>query len=177
LRGPSLFAEKLMNDSTPRNRHGIEAGKFDEWPAALRTLFGGASLETHTGFTASLLAADEGGIRTALLSLGELFAPDARTLCFSLWPQSRATRIISKSGRATLSFVHDEAFFQVQLHVRPAALDDASLACFVATIDAGEWQRVSYARLTSGIEFELEGDAVLARWRVQLEMLKAAFKA
>jgi hypothetical protein len=163
-----------MNDSTPRN-HGIENSSFDEWPVALRTLFDGASLETHTGFTASLLAADEGSIRTSLLSLGELFAPDARTLCFSLWPRSRAARIIAKTGRATLTFVHDEAFFQVQLRVQPAPLDDASLACFIATIETGEWQRVGYARLTSGIEFELEGgDAVLTRWRAQLETLKAA---
>jgi hypothetical protein len=164
-----------MNDSTRAGRHGIEEGSFDEWPAALRSLFDGASLNTRTGFTVSLLAADEGNVRTSLLSLGELFSPDARTLCFSLWPQSRASQIIAKTGRATLTFVHDEAFFQVQLHARLAPLEGSSLACFIATIEAGEWQRVSYARLTSGIEFELEGgEAMLTRWRAQLETLKAA---
>ncbi len=40
--------------------------------------------------------------------------------------------------------------------------------------DTGEAQRVSYARLTSGITFDLEGarDAVLDRWRQQIEHLK-----
>jgi hypothetical protein len=94
---------------------GLEHGTFDEWPAELRTLFDGTSIETKTGFTASLLAADEGRVRTSLLSVGELFAPDPGTLCFSLWPQSRAARLVSKTGCATLTFVFDEAFFQVQL--------------------------------------------------------------
>jgi hypothetical protein len=169
-----------MNESIPDEgrgtRHDVQHDTFDEWPAALRTLFDGASIETKTGFTASLLAADEGGIRTSLLSVGELFAPGTRTLCFSLWPQSRTAKAISKTGRATLTFVFDEAFFQVQFQVRSAPSvphDDELLAYFIATIEGGEWQRVSYARLTSGIGFELEGgEAVLVRWRAQVDTLK-----
>jgi hypothetical protein len=170
-----------MNDSTPASGHGIQHGSFDEWPAALRSLFDAASIEARLGFTISLLAADEGSIRTSLLSLGELFAPDPRTLCFSLWPQSRAAKIISRTGRAAITFVFDEAFFQVQLQARaaqPAAPDDEPLMFFIATIETGEWQRVNYARLTSGIGFELEGtEAVLARWRAQLETLKRVANA
>jgi hypothetical protein len=168
-----------MSDSLPGPQRDIQHDTFDEWPAALRSLFDGASIETKTGFTASLLAADEAGIRTSLLSVGELFAPDNRTLCFSLWPQSRTAKVISKTGRAALTFVFDDAFFQVQLRARstrisePAQHDDALLVYFIATIETGEWQRVSYARLTSGIEFELAGgETVLARWRNQVETLK-----
>jgi hypothetical protein len=177
-----------MSDALPDpkrdTRHDIQHDTFDEWPAALRSLFDGASIETKTGFTASLLAADEAGIRTSLLSVGELFAPDTRTLCFSLWPQSRAAKVISKTGRATLTFVFDEAFFQVQLQARSTRIsksaprDNELLTYFIATIETGEWQRVSYARLTSGIEFELEGrEAVLARWRGQVETLKRVASA
>ena len=175
-----------MNDATPDRerdtRHDNQHGTFDEWPAALRALFDGTSIETKKGFTASLLAVDEGRIRTSLLSVGELFAPDTRTLCFSLWPQSRTAKAISKTGRATLTFVFDEAFFQVQLRARspesagsPRSVPHGNpmLAYFIATIETGEWQRVSYARLTSGIGFELEGgDAVLVRWQAQVETLK-----
>jgi hypothetical protein len=174
-----------MSDSIPDResdtRHDIQHGVFDEWPPALRALFDGTSIETKTGFTASLLAADadDGGIRTSLLSVGELFAPDMRTLCLSMWPQSRTARALSKTGRATLTFVFDAAFFQVQLQVRSARSTGAEpLAYFIATIATGEWQRVSYARLTSGIEFELEGgEAVLERWRAQVEALKRVASA
>ena len=72
-----------MTDSTASDASatpGLEHGTFDEWPPELRTLFDGTSIETKKGFTASLLAVDEGRIRTSLLSVGELFAPDTRTL-------------------------------------------------------------------------------------------------
>ena len=172
-----------MTDSTASGAsraHGIEHGTFDEWPAELRTLFDGTSIETKTGFTASLLAADESRVRTSLLSVGELFAPDPGTLCFSLWPQSRAARLVSKTGNATLTFVFDEAFFQVQLQARIAPLDGSPVTCFIATIESGEWQKVPYARLVQGIGFEFaqgQGDAVLARWREQVDMLKRAASA
>jgi len=166
--------------STPSpGTRALEQISFDEWPPALRTLFDGTLIETKGGFTASLLAVDDGGrVRTSLLSLGELFAPDPRTLCFALWPASRAVRAISSTGRATLTFVFDEAFFQVQLEARRVPLDHAPLACFVATIETGELQRVGYARLTGGIGFEQEdGETVMARWRAQVEMLKRAASA
>ncbi|CAH2771850.1 MAG: FIG00453616: hypothetical protein [uncultured Caballeronia sp.] len=169
-----------MTDSTASGAHGFEHGTFDEWPLELRKLFDGTSIKTKTGFTASLLAADEGRVQTSLLSVGELFAPDRGTLCFSLWPQSRAARLVSKTGRATLTFVFNEAFFQVQLQARIAPLEGTSVTCFIATIESGEWQKVPYARLAQGIGFEFaqgHGDAVLARWRKQIDVLKRAASA
>jgi hypothetical protein len=164
-----------MTDSAASGPRNIEHGTFDEWPSALRALFDGTSIETKTGFTASLLAADEGRVRTSLLSVGELFAPDANTLCFSLWPQSRAAKVVSKTGRATLTFVFNEAFFQVQLQAREVALAGLSVTCFIATIETGEWQKVAYARLVQGIGFAFaqgQENAVLARWRQQIDSLK-----
>jgi hypothetical protein len=168
-----------MTQSDSARSRPIEQSAFDEWPPELRSLFDGTSIETKGGFTASLLAVDEAGrVRTSLLSLGELFAPDTRTLSFALWPKSRAAQAIASTRRATLTFVFDAAFYQVQLEARPVPLDDASLACFVATVETGEWQRVGYARLTSGIVFELDdGEAVMTRWRAQVEMLKRAASA
>ncbi|KMZ11505.1 hypothetical protein BHUM_05532 [Candidatus Burkholderia humilis] len=130
--------------------------EFDAWPSALRVRFDGTFAHTDDGFTALLSAVDDTQrIRSVLLSAGELFAPDAHRLCFALWPASRTAWVIIASARATLSFVADDAFYQVQLNARHVALDDAPLACFVATIENGEAQRVGYARLTSGITFEL----------------------
>jgi hypothetical protein len=152
---------------------------FDEWPPELRALFDGTLTGVDTGFTASLCTADRAHrVRTALLGAGELLAPDARTLAFALWPSSRTAQAITATGRATLAFVFDEAFYQVHLDTRRVPLDDVPLACFVGTIESGEVQRVGYARLTNGIVFELtDAQSALARWREQLEWLKRAASA
>ncbi|WP_233832019.1 pyridoxamine 5'-phosphate oxidase family protein [Paraburkholderia sp. ZP32-5] len=169
--------------SSPAPARPLEQNIFDEWPANVRALFDGSSLADKPGFTASLLTVDANGhVRTSLLSLGELYAPDSRTLCIALWPQARATRAIAQNGRAALSFVCDEAFYQVQLRVVPmpsAAGDDSGLVYLLASIDAGESQSVRYARLTGGITFELQGEGskVLERWEQQLERLKQAAAA
>ncbi|SAK39277.1 hypothetical protein AWB79_00077 [Caballeronia hypogeia] len=152
---------------------------FDEWPPELRALFDGTLANADGGFTASLSAADDAHrVRTALLSAGELLASDARTLAFALWPSSRTAQAVAARGRATLAFVFDGAFYQVHLDARRVLLDDVPLACFVGTIETGEMQRVAYARLTSGIAFELtDAHSVLARWREQLEWLMRAASA
>ncbi|MFT4065103.1 hypothetical protein [Paraburkholderia sp.] len=161
----------------------LEQNVFDEWPDNVRALFDGSSLADKVGFTASLLTVDTNGhVRTSLLGIGELYAPDSRTLCIALWPRARATRAIAQSGRAALSFVCDAAFYQVQLRAAPlppVAGDDSGLVCLIGSIDAGEAQSVRYARLTGGITFELqeEGSAVLDRWERQVEHLKRAAAA
>jgi hypothetical protein len=172
-----------MSDSPAPDRP-LEQRVFDEWPDTVRTLFDGSSLATKVGFTASLLTVDVSGhVRTSLVGVGELYAPDSRTLCISLWPQSRATRAIVQSGRAALTFVCDEAFYQVHLLVTPlsgVAGDDSGLVYLSGSIDTAEAQSVRYARLTSGITFELEEEEkkrVLDRWEQQIEHLKRAAAA
>jgi hypothetical protein len=174
-----------MSDSSSASASArpLEQTVFDEWPDNVRALLDGSSLASKLGFTASLLSVDANGhVRTSLLSVGELYAPDSRTLCIALWPQARATRAIAQSGRAALSFVCDAAFYQVQLRVVPlpeVAGDDSGLAYLLGSIDTAEAQSVRYARLTGGISFELqeEGSAVLERWERQVEHLKRAAAA
>jgi hypothetical protein len=172
----------MMSDS-PASERPLEHNVFDEWPDAVRALFDGSSLASKTGFTASLLSVDTNGhVRTSLLGVGELYAPDSRTLCIALWPQARATRAITQSGRAALTFVCDEAFYQVQLLMTPLASvagDASGLVYLHGSIDTAETQSVRYARLTSGITFALEGEgkAVLDRWERQIEHLKQAAAA
>jgi hypothetical protein len=169
-----------MSDSASRET-ALEQRAFDEWSPALRALFDGTALAGKAGFTASLVAIDANGhARTSLLSVGELYAPDSRTLCFALWPSSRSARALHERGQAALTFVHDEAFYQVQLDVQPLSDDDGAaagaLACFAGSIDSGETQSVRYARLTSGIAFDLgeAREAVLDRWERQIEHLMQA---
>jgi hypothetical protein len=179
--GLSFGEVQEMSDASSR-AHTLGSQVFDEWPAELRALFDGSSIGENIGFTASLLTVDEDGhLRTSLLSAGELYAPDGRTICFALWPSARAARALREraangTARTALAFVHDSTFYQVQLKV-DVLPDEGELACFEATIDMGEAQRVAYAKLTSGIAFELEGSsrqAVLARWQRQIGRLRLA---
>jgi hypothetical protein len=169
----------MSNSTSPQPALSANA-VFDVWPPALRACFDGTHVGAAERFTASLCVADADArsVRTALLSTGELFAPDERTLAFALWPSSRTARAIAISGRATITFVFDEAFHQVHMEVRQVPLDDVPLACFIGTIESGETQRVAYARLTHGMAFELTEEAtVLTRWREQIEWLKRAASA
>lgn len=199
----------MSSSADPGAARALAQRAFDEWPPALRALLDGASLASKVGFTASLITCDAlGRLRTSLLGIGELYAPSARCLAFALWPTSRAARTLSshassspehpappiephgdhRRARAALTFVHDGAFYQVQLTIEPLvhARGDAgagsALAHFMASIDAGEVQQVDYARLTGGIAFELADDpsarkAVLERWEGQVEALRQAADA
>ena len=167
-----------MTASAEQNR-ALDQQIFDEWPVELRALFDGSALASKVGFTASLLTVDESGVhlRTSLLGIGELYAPDSRTLCVALWPQARSARALAQNGRAALTFVFEDAFYQVQLVFEPLTGTDGAdggLVCFSGTIDSGELQRVRYARLTGGITFELADgkETVLERWTQQVELLK-----
>lgn len=198
----------MSSSAEPGAARALEQRTFDEWPPSLRALLDGTSLASKIGFTASLITCDAGGhLRTSLLGIGELYAPDSRCLAFALWPTSRAARTLSphassteqsahsiepngdpRRTRAALTFVHDGAFYQVQLAIEPlgGAKGDVgagnALAYFIASIDAGEAQQVGYARLTSGIAFDLADDmsareAVLARWERQVDALRHAAHA
>ncbi|WP_246173987.1 hypothetical protein [Paraburkholderia hayleyella] len=182
-------------------RPDLELQRFESWPPGLCALFDGTSLVAKAGFTASLVqSASSGELRTALLGIGELYAPDSRTLCVALWPQSRSAETLRCNGRAALTYVFEGAFYQVQL--RFAVLPDVpvdlatatasivtpdlvtakpqQIATFTGVIETGEAQRVRYAHLTGGMGFELdtgERDRVLARWAWQIGQLKRRFAA
>jgi len=178
-----------MKDSTSRNP-ALARREFAAWPADVQTLFDGTALRAKVGFSASLVVCDaDGAPRTSLLSVGELYAADTRTLAFSLWPTSRAAGALTggEKRRAALTFVHDGWFYQVQLAVEPlpdplagGAREPAAgpaPAVFLGAIVAGEAQQVAYAHLASGIAFALDRDAseaVLARWARQIAQLREA---
>ncbi|SMF98263.1 hypothetical protein [Burkholderia singularis] len=163
---------------TDPDRRAFERAAYDAWPAAALALLDGEALASKAGWTAALVVVDRGvdppQPRTTLLSAGELYAPDAHTLRFSLWPDSRTARALIAYRAATLAFVAGHAFHQAQLRIDSIDSTVDGLARFAATLAGGEAQRVGYARVVSGITFELAADApdVLARWARQIEQLK-----
>ncbi|KWI36863.1 hypothetical protein WM04_06275 [Burkholderia ubonensis] len=162
---------------TDSHRSALEQWTFDAWPPAVASLFDGSALERKADVAASLIVATEDGqFRTTLLSVGEIYARDARVLLLALWPQSRAARALAQRRAAALTLVADGAFFQAQLKIEPLEGDFGGLAGFVATIAHGDAQRVGYARLATGVTFALEGEraTVLERWQRQVEHLRRA---
>lgn len=162
---------------TDTHRDALEQWTFDAWPPAVLSLFDGDALDEKADVAASLIVATgDGQLRTTLLSVGEVFARDARVLLLALWPQSRAATALAERRAAALTLVADGAFFQAQLTVEPLEGDFGGLAGFAATIAHGDAQRVGYARLATGVTFALTGDraAVLARWHRQIEHLRRA---
>ncbi|MEX3526842.1 MAG: hypothetical protein VB143_05540 [Burkholderia sp.] len=138
---------------TATDRAALERWNFDTWSPACRAWFDGERLGDKLRFTASLIVVDRevepADARTTLLSVGELYAPDGETLLLPLWPRSRGAQLLAREGTAVLSFVANGTFHQARL-------------------------RVGYARLTSGIEFELDEQraAVLAHWTRQIEQIR-----
>ncbi|MGZ2745951.1 hypothetical protein [Burkholderia stagnalis] len=162
---------------TDSHRHALEQWTFDAWPPSVVSLFDGNALDRKADVAAQLIVAtDDGQLRTTLLSVGEIYARDARVLLLALWPSSRAARALAQRRAAALTLVDEGAFLQAQLKIEPLEGAFGGLAGFAATIAHGDAQRVGYARLATGVTFALEGPrtAVLERWQRQVEHLRRA---
>jgi hypothetical protein len=149
-------------------------------PAVLQPLFDGQNLHSKVGETFLLLTTDtDGWPHMAMLSVGELLAVDSERLEAALWLHSTATRNLEHTARGLLAIVADGAGYYVRLTAR--RLDDLDLgaqgrlARFELAIEDVQEDRVDYAKLTSGIRFELpDPAAVVARWEHTIAALKGA---
>lgn len=151
----------------------------NEWPAPLQRLLDGRALEMGIGETIILLTSDEAGWSSvALLSVGEVVAPSARTVRLALWPGTTTTANLTRSGRGVLAFFGAGYAYFVRFEAQ--RLDDLPAggmnhAFFDGTIADVRHDAVTYAQMTSGLQFELpERDKVLDRWRATVEAMLAA---
>jgi hypothetical protein len=149
-----------------------------ELPVGLRDALSGENLEADIGRTLLVLAVgDDDWPRIATVSVGEVFAPDERTVLLSLYATSRTTAAITSTGRALLLTDADGAIVRVRLAT--ALVEDADAAgsgrvVFRGAVVGVEIDAVPYARVTHGIGFELlDPAAALERWQRQLDGLKA----
>jgi hypothetical protein len=146
-------------------------------PSVLQRMLDGTDTATRVGFTLLLVTVESAGWpRIALLSVGEILAPDDSTLHLALWPGTTTTRELTRSGQATLSCVVDGAAYSVHAHFRRGEdlkVGSMDHAYFVGRVDECLVDEVSYAKLTGGVEFELPDiDAVLPRWQATIESLR-----
>ncbi len=148
-------------------------------PADLIGLLAGEQLEDGVGLVIQVLTADDDGWpRSCLLSAGEVLATGPQRLRLALWTGTHSTANLTRSGRATLVFVWDGAAFAVRVSTDRASdvrVGDHAVAVFDARVLEVRRDEVSYARLTSGMTFDLpDEERVLARWREQRAALRAS---
>ena len=154
----------------------------DRLPEPLLEILDGRDLGHKVGFTVELLTIDEAGWpRVALLSVGEVLATDERVLHLALWPATTSTAALTRAGRATLACVLDGTAYSIhatatrERDLRVGSMEHAHFRCDVAEVLS---DTVGYARLTSGITFELkDSDAVVARWDATIAAVREAAQA
>lgn len=150
---------------------------LDAFPPALLSLLDGEHLEGKIGETLLLLTVTEEGFpHTALLSVGEVYAPTPGELRLALWRTSRSTANLARTGRATLvAFVPPAAYYvELEATARPdIAMPEGTFARFTARPRTILEDVVGYAELQSGVRFRLpKEEKVLARWRAQVRALR-----
>lgn len=146
-------------------------------PPDLQRLLDGSDMTGGVGFTIQLVTVEAAGWpRIALLSVGEVLAPDESTLCLALWPGTTTTRELTRTGQATLACVIDGAAYSIHTHFeRGEDLTTGATqhAYFAGRIDECLVDEVSYARLTTGVAFELpDPDSVVPRWEATIESVR-----
>jgi hypothetical protein len=150
-----------------------------ELPSELRGLFDGADLVSGEGLTILLLTSTQDGWPyQAMISVGELLAVDARRVKLALWPSSTATENLTRSGKATLTLVHQGIGYALRCLARRGADLEVEpggpLAYFELQIEDILEDAVSYATLTSGVTYKLnEPEKVLPRWMATVAALRA----
>ena len=82
-----------------------------------------------------------------------------------------------RDGRLTISLVFDGGMAELLTHARPlpGAPVEPNLTAFEAKLETARFHKAPYAEVTAGMTFALrDAEAVLARWRRQIDALRAA---
>lgn len=144
-------------------------------PAALVATLGAPDPEAGPAYPLTTVDAD-GWPHVALLSAGELLVRDPGTLRLALHAGSGTTASLRAGGRGTLLAVLGDAALTVRLQATALGdLDVAglALAAFEARVVEVREHRAPYARLRTGITFELTDPDVPERWRATRRALGA----
>lgn len=150
---------------------------LDRLPPALLALLDGRDLERKVGETLLLLTVGEDGFpHTALLSVGEVYAPSVDEVRLALWRTSATTANLARTGKATLVAFVPPAAYYLELEARSSGdvvVGESRFAGFTTHPRAILEDVVGYATLESGLTFTLpKPDKVLARWREQVAALR-----
>jgi hypothetical protein len=146
-------------------------------PAAVARYLNGADLLEKTEALRLSTIDAEGWPHAALLSAGDMLAMPSGSIRFALFPQSGIAANLTRDGRLTLTLSLDGGICELKMHARRLnhSSKDVPLAFFEAAIEAICRHVAPYATVTGGVTFSLhDPDAVLPRWKRQIEALRTA---
>ena len=146
-------------------------------PAAVAHYLDGANLLEKTQALRLSTIDAEGWPHAALLSAGDAVAMSNGNIRFVLFPQSGTVANLARDERLTLTLSLDGGMCELRMraHRLNHSSKDVPLAFFEAGIEAVRRHASPYATVTGGILFSLhEPDAVLPRWKRQIEALRTA---
>jgi hypothetical protein len=114
----------------------------------------------------------------ALLSVGEIVAPDDRSVRLALWPGTTATRNLTRTGMGTLAYFGDGGALYVRIRVGRGP-DIVAMGIGHAYFEGRLVQvledKVTYARLVHGIVFDLpDPTGTMRRWRATIDAMRLA---
>jgi hypothetical protein len=152
-------------------------------PEAVRELLDGTALAAKVGTTLLLITSGRDGFpHLAVLSVGEVLATAKDELCLAIHAGSRTVAALREHKQALLATVVDGALYRHRLAVRVSSevdtADGERDALFVADVLEVTEDRVPYARLTHGLEYELlDPSAVLPLWTQKVGQMEHAAMA
>ncbi len=148
-------------------------------PPALAALLDGEQLGAKAGLVFLLVSQDETGYpHPAMLSVGEVFAPDPGRLRLALYSSSTTTRNLRAREKLTLALANGGFGYYVKATATETAAtapDLAGLAVFEATVEDVLEDGEPVARVMSGFTMALAGDPArtLAMWEATVSALRA----
>jgi hypothetical protein len=148
-----------------------------ELPPPLAELLDGSDLAGRAGLTFLLLTtAPDGWPHVAMLSAGEVLAQTPRQVRLALWPGSRTSENLGRSGRALLMAVVAPATYYVRVDCRSAGdvrAGSRPLAAFQCEVAEVQEDVVAYAQVLHGIGFELpDPGQTIASWEAAIAALR-----
>ncbi len=148
-------------------------------PPEVLAMLDGGDLRAGSGLTFTLVVAGvDGWPSFALLSVGEVVAMDAGTVRLALWPGSGTTAALTAAGKATMMIVGGDSVWYLHLAARRGpdiTAEGMNRAYFECGVDDVLVDKVTYAKITSGISFELpDPETVLGRWQQTIDLVRVA---
>ncbi len=148
-----------------------------EVPPEVSRYLDGTDLVAKTQAVRLSTVDETGWPRASLLSAGDMLALPGGVIRFLVFAESSTAKNLQRDGRLTVTLARDGGMCELLTHVRPLvqAPTEANLRAFEAKVETARFHKAPYAEVTSGITFALhDPDAVLDRWRRQIEALRAA---
>lgn len=143
----------------------------------LYNLFNGEHLEEKQHEAIMLeTVSDDGWPHTAMISVGEIVAINSNHFRIALWPNTKTTLNINRSGKAmaVLFYKGKACYLSLALSPLPQLPNPKyDLIRFEATLTQIKEDAAKYAEITSGVQIKLKDRiSVIKRWEETIKELK-----